>query len=324
MMFKSIFKDELEIYLASYNNMAYYTKMHIKEVLNSFDKWLIDIKLTSKFISQETVNGWVNKISKGISSQTLYDKVCMLNKFLNSLKLLRFNVNMAYVGKYSSFHNTYTPYIFSDKELKDILIYIDSLPSNTKKNSKEIIYSPLIIRILAYCGTRIGETISIRINDIEFEKGFITLRETKNNKERIVVVHPKLLEMISKYIKYLKLENNDFLFPGVKPNTHFSIPSIRRSFDRALLAVGIQKNTRADHSRGPCLHCLRHYFVLMAFKQGVANGISVESQIPYLSYYLGHSSLNETEKYMKFSSELFPEEMGKFDDYSMDIFPEDI
>lgn len=328
MMFKSIFKNEMEVYLSSYDNMAYYTKMHIREALFSFDNWLCENKLKDKSISQKIVDGWVIRISRNVASSTVYEKTLNINKFLTSLRSLGYNVCLAYLMKYKKARRLYVPYIFTDVEVKNLLYYIDNLSTLNGYDSHSIplsyLYSPLIVRIMTYCGTRLGETLSIKINNINVDEGIILLKETKNKKERIIILHTKLLLMVRKYIKYLKLKDDDYLFPGRKPNTHISPCGIQVLFNKTLKSLGILKNNNEKHSRGPCLHCLRHYFVLKAFKQGVANGISVESQIPYLSYYLGHSSLNETEKYMKFSSELFPEEMEKFDDYSMDIFPEDI
>ena len=52
------------------------------------------------------------------------------------------------------------------------------------------------------------------------------------------------------------------------------------------------------------------------------NGQKIDDMIPYLSIYLGHESLRETEKYLKFSSELFPDEMKLFEKYTTQVFPE--
>jgi hypothetical protein len=51
-------------------------------------------------------------------------------------------------------------------------------------------------------------------------------------------------------------------------------------------------------------------------------GITVDLSFPYLSVYCGHNSLVATEKYMKFSSEMFNEEMNLFADFSNPLFPE--
>ena len=107
-----------------------------------------------------------------------------------------------------------------------------------------------------------------------------------------------MADILIKYLNYMQPQNNDLIFPGVDFNTPIPTSTMRRIFSTAKENLNIKSGPKIKYKRGPCLHCLRHYFVLKAFKQGVENGISVESSIPYLSYYLGHSSLNETEKYI--------------------------
>jgi integrase len=70
------------------------------------------------------------------------------------------------------------------------------------------------------------------------------------------------------------------------------------------------------------MHCLRHRFVFKAFRQLESLGIRVDDAVPFLSVYLGHYDLSETEKYMKFSATLFPEELEKFDSFSEGFFPD--
>lgn len=70
------------------------------------------------------------------------------------------------------------------------------------------------------------------------------------------------------------------------------------------------------------MHCIRHVFVFNSFAKAEKDGRRIDDSVPYLSIYLGHDSLNETEKYLKFSSEMFPEAMDLFDGYTALIFPE--
>ena len=74
--------------------------------------------------------------------------------------------------------------------------------------------------------------------------------------------------------------------------------------------------------RGPCLHCFRHLFAVKSFTQAEHAGRSTKDSIPYLSVYLGHSSLVETEKYLKFSNDMFPEHTTMFEAFSEGLFPE--
>ena len=60
----------------------------------------------------------------------------------------------------------------------------------------------------------------------------------------------------------------------------------------------------------------------MLFKQLETAGYHIDMASPYLSVYCGHESLVESEKYMKFSSELFEEDMLLFADFTESLFPE--
>ena len=96
----------------------------------------------------------------------------------------------------------------------------------------------------------------------------------------------------------------------------------------ALVPAPVKKSSeyfilsKDKYERGPCFHCLRHVFVLKSFKQLAAKGISIDNSIPYLSIYLGHSNLMQTEHYMKFTCDMFEDEFQKFANYSANVFPE--
>jgi integrase len=121
-----------------------------------------------------------------------------------------------------------------------------------------------------------------------------------------------------------------FLFPSADPTIPMSIRSVRNKLDVILSNLGIKLSyrhkfkleNRKRHERGPCQHCLRHVFVFKSFAQAQRNGKRIDDSVPFLSIYLGHDSLKETEKYLKFSSELFPNALELFEDYAGKVFPE--
>jgi integrase len=113
-----------------------------------------------------------------------------------------------------------------------------------------------------------------------------------------------------------------FLFPGKDRAGPISIRAVRNKFDVTLKNLGIKQPNRKRYERGPCQHCFRHIFVFESFAQAQKNGRSIDDSVPFLSIYLGHDSLRETEKYLKFSSELFPNALELFEGYSGMVFPE--
>ena len=50
--------------------------------------------------------------------------------------------------------------------------------------------------------------------------------------------------------------------------------------------------------------------------------LKLDKMSSYLSTYLGHDSLYETEKYLKYSGNYFEDTLTKFNDYSGELFPE--
>lgn len=70
------------------------------------------------------------------------------------------------------------------------------------------------------------------------------------------------------------------------------------------------------------MHCFRHTFAFKSFAKAEAAGRSLNDSVPFLSTYLGHKNLDETEKYLKFSSTMYPNAMRLFENYIGDVFPE--
>lgn len=117
-------------------------------------------------------------------------------------------------------------------------------------------------------------------------------------------------------------KTDGWLFPSFKNDGHISDRAIKHKFDAILESNNIRLLNRKKYERGPCLHCFRHVFAFKSFAQVELEGKHLYDAIPYLSIYLGHNSLNETAKYLKFSNEVFPNAIDSFGDYMKDFIPE--
>ena len=112
-----------------------------------------------------------------------------------------------------------------------------------------------------------------------------------------------------------------FLFPGKNLEGHLSKNTALKRFQAVLKSIGIYVEP-APHTRGQCLHCFRHLFAIKSFAQAESNGCPTDESIPYLSVYMGHEDMNGTAKYLKFSSDIFPEYTEMFEVYTDGIFSE--
>ena len=58
--------------------------------------------------------------------------------------------------------------------------------------------------------------------------------------------------------------------------------------------------------RQPTIHSLRHTFVVDKMNEWMLSGIDADAMMPYLSRYLGHASIQETQYYFHTIEQAFP------------------
>lgn len=286
--------------------------------LLSFDQHLVTRKKCEMSINEADVATWIQPMHDNLARNTIASKVRILRMFLCYLQNKGIPV---YIPQYIKVPDTYIPYLFSDAEIQSIFTAADSIPY--RKKSKHAIVLPMVLRMLYSCGFRLGELLAIKVGDINFKRGLVLLKDTKNRKQRIVPLGDALTKMVYKYCLAMGVMEcaENYIFPGKDSTKHISQRAVQEWFETLLEDTGIF--VRAEkYTRGPCLHCFRHLFAVRAFAQAERAGRSVNDSIPYLSVYLGHSNLTETEKYLKFNSDIFPEHTALFENFSEGIFPE--
>lgn len=319
-IFYSPFRKELEDFLslrqASLSKSAY---AHDCKYLADFDTF--SARYTNERVVSETlISNWIRTL-KGKSS-SIANEVIVIRIFMKYLNSIGITVYIPPIPKVS---DDYVPYIFSDEELEQIYLQADNLDvSNTKKNPLIQFEFPMAIRLMYGCGLRIGETLALKMKDFDMMSGVLIMRHTKGDKQRLVPMNPLLTEILEHYCLAIGIVGvpDAWLFPILGKDEPMMPKDAQHWFEKILRLAEISLPGREKYERGPCLHCMRHVFVFKSFAAVEKAGRKIDDSVPYLSIYLGHDSLQETEKYMKFSSELFPEAMELFSDYSADVFPE--
>jgi integrase/recombinase XerD len=319
--FKSILKAELSDFLSLRKiSKSKSTYEHDRYILRIFDEYLNDISCINKNLTANQVSGWIQTL-KGKSS-SIANMVIVVRIFL--VHLNNYDIN-PYVPPIPKVCDDYIPYIFSDDEMTRIFTIADSLQKiKPVKNTLIHVECPMILRLMYGCGLRIGETLLLKMKDTDFDIGILALKNTKSDKQRIVPMHHSLIEILESYCMAMGIIGNPNarLFPTIQFQEPLSPASMHHKFNDILREADIFLPERKKHQRGPCMHCLRHVFVFKSFANLEKGGHRINDVIPYLSIYLGHDSLKETEKYLKFSSEMFPEAMELFEDYTAEVFPE--
>lgn len=93
-------------------------------------------------------------------------------------------------------------------KIADIEVIFEKLHNRNIFNSKKSQRYYLIIRLLYSTMARVSELCNIKIRDIDFDKGYIRLRG-KGNKERIVPVDKKTLEIFKEHLRNRIVYNSE-------------------------------------------------------------------------------------------------------------------
>lgn len=319
-MFNSLYTDRLSLYYELRSKvLSKSARMHELCYLKRFDQYLVDHISSPGQITETFVNNWVRTVTG--KSGSVENEIIVIRQFLKYLSLSGETVFIPTIPKV---HDDYVPYIFTDDEIALIIHSADRLVVSDKKADPWLVIEfPVIIRLLYSCGMRLGETVRIIMKDVDLENGILRLVNTKGDKHRLVPMSPGMTDILTKYVMALGLVNNSegWLFPASMNDGHISERSVSHKFAKLLRDVGIRTDNYNKYERGPCLHCLRHVFAFKSFSKAERAGRQLNDSIPFLSIYLGHDRLDETIKYLKFSSEMFPETVELFAAYMDDLLP---
>ncbi len=139
---------------------------------------------------------------------------------------------------------------------------------------------------LAYgAGLRAAEVVSLKLIDIDSARMVIRVEQGKGRKDRYAMLSEPLLELLRAW--WLAGRARDvmrpggWLFPGQNPVNPLTTRQLRRAFDGAREAAGINKRVS--------LHTLRHCFATHLLEQKV--------DIRVIQVLLGHAKLDTTARY---------------------------
>jgi integrase/recombinase XerD len=163
---------------------------------------------------------------------------------------------------YACIPNTYSQYSFEQRQAKQ--------------------YELKLIFALYYgCGLRRSEGYNLNIQDVDFDKKTVFVRQGKNYKDRIVPmstgVYKELEDYIYNFRHQLKLNHNRLFIHGEQ---------VLRIKLKYLQSVCNDENIKAKRIT---LHLLRHSIATHLLQ----NGMSIEN----IALFLGHGSLDSTQIY---------------------------
>jgi integrase len=112
-----------------------------------------------------------------------------------------------------SAHRRTTPYIYSEADLSTLLAAARRLPSPTGLRPQT--YATLV-GLMSCTGLRISEALKLSRDDIDWDQGTLTIRESKFHKSWLVPLHASTVPVMHEYARL-----RDFLYPIPKTVAFF-------------------------------------------------------------------------------------------------------
>jgi integrase/recombinase XerD len=210
-----------------------------------------------------------------------------------------------------------TPYVYSTEELRRL---VDATEVLRIGNSPQVpaMYRTLIL-LLYGTGMRIGEALSLTLQDVDLTEQLITIRDTKFFKTRLVPIGPRLnLELAghTNRRRLLPIRHGEMspLFT-TRGGRAWHYARVISRFQDVRRAAGIV--CPAGEPRPPRLHDLRHTAAVHRVVAWYQTGQDVQLLLPQLATYLGHVDIRSTQRYLQMTPDLLQAASQRFVQYAM-------
>lgn len=167
-----------------------------------------------------------------------------------------------------------------DRKLPEVLTKEEVL--SILKNTPNIKHKTLLTLLYA-SGLRIGEALTLKVNDLDFKRHLIHIKQAKGRKDRYTLLAANSELLIKRYLE--AYQPHPYLFTG-QDGGMYSAGSARRVLYRAVAKTTIRKKVT--------LHTLRHSFATHLLESG--------TDLRYIQELLGHSSPKTTMIYTHVST----------------------
>jgi integrase len=191
------------------------------------------------------------------------------------------------------------PFIYNQDDIDALLAACDT--EFTNERIAATVHT--VIGLLTSTGLRIGEALSLRVDDIDRDHDVLVIKAAKSV-ERLVPVHPSTMAALG---QYLGLSARTATHPDphgpvfvTSNGPGYAYVSFQSLFKRVREAAGLEPRGRSR----PRLHDLRHTFATAHMTAAYARHGDPDRVLSLLATWLGHSDAAHTYWYLTATGEL--------------------
>lgn len=160
-----------------------------------------------------------------------------------------------------------------------------------------------LLLLIGYgAGLRRSEIVSLKWEDILFEEHKIHVKQTKGNKDRIVMLPYSVVSYLTDYRALYP--SDDWVFAGQYKGEALSARTVQQVMKNAVNKAGLEKRAT--------VHTLRHSFATHLLESG--------TDVRYIQQLLGHSSIKTTMIYTHITPTAIKKIVSPLDNLALGTF----
>lgn len=314
-IFESVYGKLITQYISFKRSLGYkYRSAEFR--FRVFDKFALQENVSEAGLTKELFEKWA-QLNANESDSSRYRRVNELlnfSRFLNDLGITSYCPRNIPHTK-----SSFVPYIFTHDEIVRFFAVCDEAVDFRRPCAEFSYAAPALFRLLYGTGLRIGEALQLEAKDVHLAERYIVLHHTKNNTDRMVPFSKSVGSALKQYVNFRNSifgANAKYFFAHAR-DAQWSQNVARSYFRKVLTRAGI------PHSKtGPRLHDFRHTFSVHTLAELSSQGLDLYYSLPILSKYLGHTSLEATDQYVRLTAEMYPELLRQANQLCSYVFPE--
>jgi len=192
------------------------------------------------------------------------------------------------------------PYILTEDEVEALLRHATEFRQRHPVSNRAL---QAMIGLAVSTGLRLREILSLDLSDVDLETAVLVVRRSKFDKDRLVPVHPTMLEVLRAYAAVRDQ------MPRSVDEAAFFLNVWGRRFRRdnvEHLFQQLVRRAQLGRSRGrkPTFYSLRHTFAVRRLITWYQAGANVQALLPALATFMGHVHYTSTSYYLTATAEL--------------------
>jgi len=196
------------------------------------------------------------------------------------------------------------PFIYTDGQVRALISAARDLQSPT--GLRPAVYATLI-GLLSVTGLRSGEALALDDGEVDLSEGVLTIRRGKFLKERLVTIHPTTIRALRDYValrdRLVPRRASPAFFVG-ELGGRLGKSRVCVIFRRLCTKAEVARDGNSPRSRPPRLHDFRHTLAVNTLVRWQRDAADVDADLPILTTFLGHRSVDDTYWYMTATPEL--------------------